>query len=67
MIASKHKTGSRKRRIRWDLIVVALNSVEKPAFKVNQRAIRDHYNKTLNAFNRKKSTVACICQSKVAF
>ena len=43
----KHNTGPHERGSCWNLIAVTLNSIEKPAFKVNQRAICDHFKKNL--------------------
>ena len=51
----KQNTGPRERGSCWNLIAVTLNAIEKPAFKVNQRAIRDLFNKILNAYKRTKS------------
>ena len=51
----KNKPGSRERGSSWDLIAGTLNSIEKPMFKVDQRSLRDHLNKLLKDYGRKKS------------
>ena len=51
----QHKTGSRAIGSCWDLIAATLNSIDKPVFKVDQRSIRDHFNKLLKEYKRKRA------------
>lgn len=50
----KNKPDSRERGSSWDLIAGILNSIEQPIFKVDQRSLRDHLNKLLKDYARKK-------------
>ena len=48
------KSGSRERGHCWDLIATLLNSFDQPVFKVDQRALRDHLNKLMKRYSKKK-------------
>ena len=49
------KGGSRERGKAMDAIADVLNAMKKPYFKVDQRALRDHLNKLLKEYRRKKA------------
>ena len=51
----QHKAGSRERGQCWDLIAGILNSLDQPKFKVDQRSLRDHLNKLLKEYARRKA------------
>lgn len=49
----RYKIGTRERGNCWDRIASKLNTLEKPYFKVDQRAVRDHTSKLIRDFKRK--------------
>lgn len=51
----QYKAGSREKGQCWDSIACKLNGIAKPFFKVDQRSLRDHLNKLLKEYARKKA------------
>ena len=51
----QHKFGTRERGQCWEKVASILNGVDKPAFRVDSRALRDHINKLLSKYSKKKA------------
>jgi len=54
----KYKQGSIERGQVWKRISEALNALEKPAFRVHERSVRDHLNLLMKKFKKKENEEA---------